>query len=953
MAEVLKYGNSFTKLRKFSKAIPIITFLVIPLFLSAQIPDSCSSQWEQLAFLEDSALEAAFPDFLDCCGRRCEGSKDSLLARAFHIKALILMDEGQFLQAIATNKTALSIRQKASPLNPSDIGHSHLNLGIIFSHELHRYQQAKKQLDSAWLFLSQGKNYELRGDCMLEKALLMQKQGDFSQSFLLIDQALNNYQHLPEDQQTFLVANAYLARGELFTDLKKYTDASQTYHEALGMYESVGDLFEKAKVLHDLGHLEMQQQNWQEAYVFFQKGIKVYQQLSADYQDIPEALDYIRTQRIKSTIGLGSCLTKLKSFAQAEKELGAALQQTLPNQINLKAAIANNLGELYLRWGSKSKEALSFLNTGLSFLFSDFSPQTPLDCPKLTENRLFQGEVDLLLTLVLDKAEALQTVASTLAQQAQTPYLEAALEHYLLADRLSFLFRKNQQTEASRLFWQQENRSLYEAALDLCIRLNQAELAFQLMENSKALVLLEALKDAVAKASAGISEADLQAEQQLKAAIAQVAARLAGTEEASEKMFLQKKLDELTLEQSALRESFRERYPQYFTYKYGQWTQTVEQIRMSLGKTGLLEFFEGKKAMYICYLDQDTLIFSKIEKELKLLEDFMLAVKNPLLDPAMVTNAYQVYAHLFASLSQIALPKKLYIVPDGHLTQIPFDALCSSPELINNQPAFLLNTHQISYAYSASVLFQATMESEKKLKRLLAVAPISFEPLKLTRLPHSEAEVTHIIQTIGGTALLGNTATKSAFVNQSKNHLLLHLSTHAAADSTGVPWIAFKDSFMYLPAIYGLETQAQLVVLSACQTSQGKLAVGEGVMSLARAFRYAGVPSVLASMWESEDAAASFIMEAFYQKLQAGVSKDEALTEAKRAYLNEPAHFAFRSPFFWSHFILVGDVSELGKLEKSGKLGGNEIKLLLGLLLTLIIYFYFRNRNRKKYAPPQ
>jgi CHAT domain-containing protein len=139
------------------------------------------------------------------------------------------------------------------------------------------------------------------------------------------------------------------------------------------------------------------------------------------------------------------------------------------------------------------------------------------------------------------------------------------------------------------------------------------------------------------------------------------------------------------------------------------------------------------------------------------------------------------------------------------------------------------------------------------------------------------------------------------------------------------------------------------VVLSACQTSQGKLAVGEGVMSLARAFRYAGVPSVLASMWEAEDASAKFIMEIFYEKLSAGLPKDEALSEAKRAYLAEDAHYSFRSPFFWSNFVLVGDVGELREL---GKLGKNEIRLLVGLFLTLFIYFYFRTKNRKKHAPP-
>lgn len=955
MAEVLGmiYSlNRFIKLWKFSKPIQTL-ILLLPLALQAQIPEPCLEAWENLPTQADSILQQSFPDFLSCCGTSCEAKKDSLLGRAFHIKAIYQLQQNDLLGAQVTNRKALAIRKKAKPSNPTDIGHSFLNLGIIFSKELSRFQQAKIHLDSAWLYLSRQSNYELRGDCRLEMALLMQKQGDIENSFLLIDQAIKNYEQLPQEAQPFLIANAYLAKGELHAELKNYSKASQAYQESLDIYGQAGDLFEKARVLHNLGHLEMEQRNWGKAFDFFEQGITVYQQLTAQYQNIPEAMDFIQEQRTKSSIGLGSCLIKLGNFVRAEKELVAAMKGTFPHQVNLKASIADNLGDLYLIWGNKNDKAIATLNEGLGFLFPDFSPQDPLDCPMISAKSQILGESDLLLTLVQDKARALVTVASSLQSKKANSYLQSALQHYLLADQLSFRFRQNQQAEASRLFWQQENRTMYEAAIDLCYELNKPDQAFQLMENSKALVLLEALKDAVAKASAGISEADLQAEQQLKGDIAQLQAMMAGLQEGDEKSELQKRLNSLSLQQNELLENFKNRYPQYFTYKYDQWTKEAKEIRQTLGEAALIEFFEGKKATYICYLSLDTIRMAKVLPTAKETESFIETLKNPLLSKDMVIEAYALYEMLFDPFLGISFPEKLYIVPDGQLTRLPFDALCSAPVLEEGKIPFLLHSHHISYAYSASVLFQESLEAQSSAKKLLAIAPGTFESLQLSELEHSQAEAQSIARTMGGKAILGEAATKAAFLANSNDYLLLHLSTHAAADSISSPWIAFKDSFLYLPAIYGLETQARLVVLSACQTSQGKLAHGEGVMSLARAFRYAGVPSVLASMWEAEDASAKYIMEAFYEKLKAGLPKDQALSEAKRAYLEDAAHFSFRSPFFWSNFVLVGDVGELGKWSELGKLeklGKNEVKLLIGLFFTLIVYFYFRTQNRRKYA---
>jgi len=90
---------------------------------------------------------------------------------------------------------------------------------------------------------------------------------------------------------------------------------------------------------------------------------------------------------------------------------------------------------------------------------------------------------------------------------------------------------------------------------------------------------------------------------------------------------------------------------------------------------------------------------------------------------------------------------------------------------------------------------------------------------------------------------------------------------------------------LYLTEIYGLHLNANLLVLSACETGIGKLEKGEGMISLARAFNYAGVPAIVTTLWKIDDESTSKIMEYFYENLNNSLSKNEALHQAKLTYL--------------------------------------------------------------------
>jgi CHAT domain-containing protein len=131
-----------------------------------------------------------------------------------------------------------------------------------------------------------------------------------------------------------------------------------------------------------------------------------------------------------------------------------------------------------------------------------------------------------------------------------------------------------------------------------------------------------------------------------------------------------------------------------------------------------------------------------------------------------------------------------------------------------------------------------------------------------------------------------------------------------------------------------MELNADLVVLSACETGIGQLHRGEGMMSLSRAFMYSGVPSTVISLWKVPDNATALLMAEFYKFLKDGQRKDVALANAKLAFIkNNPE---MNSPFYWAGFVVNGKIEPVSISDSSMKwwIGA----AALGVLAILFVY---------------
>jgi len=288
---------------------------------------------------------------------------------------------------------------------------------------------------------------------------------------------------------------------------------------------------------------------------------------------------------------------------------------------------------------------------------------------------------------------------------------------------------------------------------------------------------------------------------------------------------------------------------------------------------------------------------------------------------------------------KISLPlsdqKNLVIIPDGTLQYIPFESLIVD----KGTNRYLIEDYKISYGYSMSFLQHNAKVQRKPVQDIVAFAPVTFVHNDLDEIVNSVNEVTSIGADISLNRYLKEEASKQNFLSKTKDSKIIHLATHANFSDN--LQIAFHDTNLEYHELYTSKNQAELVVLSACNTSLGEIADGEGVLSLARGFFYAGANTVVSTFWNANDKSTAIIMESFYKNLKAGQTKSQALHNAKRDYIDIQS-LSDASPYYWATFVLIGDAETI--LFPSNTLFYWIILSLLLIMIISVLVFFFKKR---------
>lgn len=197
-----------------------------------------------------------------------------------------------------------------------------------------------------------------------------------------------------------------------------------------------------------------------------------------------------------------------------------------------------------------------------------------------------------------------------------------------------------------------------------------------------------------------------------------------------------------------------------------------------------------------------------------------------------------------------------------------------------------------------------------------------------------------------GDSFINENASKQIFTQKAKEHKIIHIGTHAESDNISPEFsrliFAKKETYdnnsLYTYEIYNQNLSSNLAILTACETGKPTFQPGEGMISLAHAFNYAGSESILTSLWNIDEQSSSEIIKLFYDYLSDGLAKDEALKQAKLRYLST-AKGRTLNPQYWAGLVLIGNADPVNI-----KTGNYLLYLITSLCVIFLILLVFRKR---------
>jgi CHAT domain-containing protein len=328
--------------------------------------------------------------------------------------------------------------------------------------------------------------------------------------------------------------------------------------------------------------------------------------------------------------------------------------------------------------------------------------------------------------------------------------------------------------------------------------------------------------------------------------------------------------------------------------------------------------------------------------------------------------SYSLYSKLLGGVEYMYKDKELIIVPHSELSYLPFEALLTA-DYSDQKPRFkefpwLIKTQTISYSYNVGLLNHHS-STPVRFNKVLAFAPEYYgelltdsidlhsgSPLDrvLPPLHGAQKEINSIQQHYHTKVYRGKDANKEHFIESMQDNDVIHLALHSLNDEME----PFNSQIIFASAnnksgsfkaseIYNYSIKSPLTILSSCSTGSGQKQKGEGLLSIARAFTFAGVESQVMTLWPVNDASGADITEAFYTQLSKGLSKNKALRESKLNYLagSDGIH---AHPYYWANYVLSGNTSPI---EQKMPKGIFSILLALAMISVIILFYYDHKKS--------
>ncbi|MEO6347348.1 MAG: CHAT domain-containing protein [Aquaticitalea sp.] len=464
----------------------------------------------------------------------------------------------------------------------------------------------------------------------------------------------------------------------------------------------------------------------------------------------------------------------------------------------------------------------------------------------------------------------------------------------------------------------------------------------------------------------GVPQSVLDKETQLKK---DLNASISDTEDASNAI---DNLSKNTKTWNVFLESLKQNYPKYYDMRYASIERPIDNIQKNIPEnTTIVRYFFIGEQVFALLIDKEkktlfSLNFEAIKMDIYSIEDNQHEVKKT------SASLYKLYQYLWQPFEDQIHTKKIVIVPDRELFNLSFEMLTPKPiasykELATNS---LLAKYIISYNYSLFLIDNGSKigykddfvafvpEFDDKMKENYKIAihdSIDLDKAYLTLLPQPFTKdlAKSSTRLFGGESFLNEKSTEHIFKNSAKEHKIIHIGTHAESNNVSpeLSRLVFAksndssdtdDNYLYTYEIYNTNLSSNLAILTACETGKPSYQAGEGMISLAHAFNYAGSESILTSLWKIDEQSSAKIIDLFYKHIKKGLSKDEALQKAKLQYIAE-AEGRTVNPEYWAGLILIGDTAPIEMQSSQTWI----YWILAGLAFAFMFLLFLKRRHNK------
>ena len=755
--------------------------------------------------------------------------------------------------------------------------------------------------------------------------------GDFSRSIELNKTALALAQEIGF---TSRIGRIYDNIGSVYTFQNDLAKALESHLKALEIYRANGETRQIAGATLNVGNVYLGLGNYQLALEAFQKSLTDFEAMKA-----PVGIAYAISNIGSTYLDMGEHEKALEYFLRAQPMKAKFLPEDPTSFYNI-AAVYRAAGRFpeAIEYSAKALELCKKIES------KDCSARTLIE---LSNTQRLHG----------DLAKALENAEAALAISKEFDYMDYEWQALLsLADVKLALGRKTEVRPAleSAISVIEELRSMaivnedggqnflnnkrlpYQMLIDLAVSEGRKSEALELAERTKARILIDTMQSGRPDISKSVTRAEKDAELRLKSDLVSLQRQIDVSEEKKHnELYIELRKKRLELEDFKIR--LYASHPD-LRVRRGEMKPIAlkETIPLLDASSALLEYVVTEDKTYLFVITKvasaPRLKVYPINIDRKLLSVKTAGYRSALAsgDLNFGTSSEELYALLLKPASaQLAGKTNLVIVPDGSLWDLPFQALRTSAS------KYLIDSAAISYAPSLTALNE--MRSKSRTRRpertLLAFGnPVIgkqtsasvkrvFMSEKLEPLPEAERLVNSLKAMYGpekSKVFTGIDAREGTAKSEAAKYGIVQFAAHGILNDATPMYSQIvlsrkdddpnEDGLLEAWEMKDLDLNADMVVLSACETARGRVNVGEGMMGMTWALFIAGTPTTVASQWKVESSSTTELMLEFHRQLLSPkrVTKAEALRRASLKLLKTDK---FRHPSYWAGFVMVGDGS--------------------------------------------